>query len=198
MNAKNSENWERFLTPEILRTNMISISVYISAFEILQNSIIERIKDFYWIGFNIESGDITSPEYNSKVLSLNRSPLYASLLWLVDAGAITSDDMVKFENIKKIRNKVAHELSHLLFEGLPEELSIGFTDMVNLLDKIEKWWILNLDIDVNPQLIGKKITEDMIIPGPIAGIKMMIDIALGTDEQAEFYINEFKKAGFTK
>lgn len=47
MNDRIRENWERFLNPEYLRGNLILVSLYIAAFEILKKSIIVRIKDFH-------------------------------------------------------------------------------------------------------------------------------------------------------
>src|SRR4051812_24693751 len=41
---------ERFLDPAVLRPQIICASVYIAAFESLKESIVARIRDFYWIG----------------------------------------------------------------------------------------------------------------------------------------------------
>lgn len=43
MDNNNQTKWERFPDPEVLRPNLILASVYIAAFEILKNSIIERL-----------------------------------------------------------------------------------------------------------------------------------------------------------
>ena len=88
-------SWERFLNPEILRTNLIVASLFITAFEMLKDSIIERIRDFFSHGFN-EDGWIVSEDYKAKVLSLNRSPLYASLEWLKGMNIIDDQDLQKF------------------------------------------------------------------------------------------------------
>lgn len=188
------EEWERFLTPSILRSNMIIASVYVTAFEILKNSIVERISDFFWVGWN-EGEDIIDPKYKSDVLSRNRSPVFASLKWLKDMEAIDETDITTFSKVKDVRNKLAHEITKLLAEGLPSELPECLSDIISLLDKIEKWWIVNVEIPTNPDFDGVDIDENEIIAGPIANLKMMIDIALGTDEKAEYYIKEFKKRG---
>ena len=184
--------WERFLTPKILRSNMITATVYIAAFEILKNSIIGRIRDFFWTDFD-ENGDIIDPRYESEVLSKKRSPLYASMEWLKDMDAISEEDVALFDKAKDIRNKVAHEINGLLVEGLPPDLPENFENIVKLLDKIERWWIVNVELEINPQLADKEIDAEEIVPGPVLNLKMMIDIALGSDEQAEIYIKEFTK-----
>jgi hypothetical protein len=67
--------------------------------------------------------------------------------------------------------------------------------MVTLLDKIERGWIVNVEIPTNPDFTSKEedIDENGIIPGPIMSLRMMLDVALGSDETASYYINEFKK-----
>ena len=46
---------------------------------------------------------------------MNRSPLYASLQWLKEHEAISDEDIVIFNEIKKRRNALAHELIHSSF-----------------------------------------------------------------------------------
>lgn len=194
MDNLNQAKWERFLDPEVLRPNLILASIYISAFEVLKNSIIERIHEFYISGFD-ENGWIISPEYKENVVSKDKNLTYASLRWLKESYAINDDDIEKFTKIKEYRNLLAHEITKFLMEGLPSDFSDHFTDMVNLLDKIERWWIINVEIPTNPDFDGKQddIDEDGILPGPILSLRMMLDIALGSDEEANFYIKEFKK-----
>lgn len=83
MNEKVKASWERALHPETLKTNIITASIFSMAFEMLKSSIIKKIEGFFTNGFD-ENGIIVSPEYKEKVISLNRSPLYASLKWSLD------------------------------------------------------------------------------------------------------------------
>ena len=172
---------------------MIMASVYIAAFEVLKISIIDRIKNFYTFGFD-ENGEIVEPDYQSKVLVKDKSVLYTSLKWLKESEAISDDDIDKFNQAKEYRNLIAHEIARLFMDGLPSDLPERFNDMVLLLDKIERWWIVNYEIPLNPELTDKDIIEDEIIPGPIASLQMMVKVALGSDEEANYFINELKKA----
>jgi hypothetical protein len=189
------DSWERFLTPEILRSNLINASIFIASFEILKTSIVERIRDFNTNGFN-ENRLIIDPSYERDILSKHKNPLSASLLWLKDNDVISAGDIALFDEIKKCRNIIAHEITRLLVEGLPVDFSERFNDMVALLDKIEKWWVVNVDIPTGMYFGEKEINENDIIPGPIASLRMMIDVALGTDEEAEYYLKELKNNGF--
>lgn len=47
MNDDTKIAWERYLNPEILRTNLIVASLFITAFEMLKDSIIGQVKYFF-------------------------------------------------------------------------------------------------------------------------------------------------------
>lgn len=192
MDNEIEKSWERFLNPEILRANLIVASLYITAFEMLKESIIGRIKDFFTDGFN-ENGWIINERYRSEVLCLNSSPLYSSLLWLKNMDAITDDDIENFNEIKNCRNDLAHEITNFISKGPNIDPLPLFSKITNLLFKIEKWWIINVEIPTNPDFDGKDVNEEGIVPGPIMTLRLLTDIALGTEKESKFYYNEFMK-----
>jgi len=183
--------WERFLTPDILRTNLISASVYVTSFEILVDSITERVKQFYSPIFD-ENNHI-DPKYEIDVLRKNKSVTYASLQWLKESGAISDEDIEKFIRVKELRNIITHEMPKMLVDGLPSDINERFNDMVSLLDKIEKWWIINVEIPINPDFDNVDVDVTGIVPGLIASLSILLDVAFGSDEKAMSYINELKK-----
>jgi len=181
-------SWERFLNPEILRTNLIVSSLFITAFEMLKDSIIGRIRDFFIDGFNGNDW-IINENYKTKVLILNKSPLYASLEWLKSINAIDEEDVVAFNKIKDCRNEIAHEITNFISKGPKIDPLPLFPNMIDLLHKIEKWWILNVEIPTNPDFDGQEIDEEGIVPGRIMTIRLLADIALGSEEESKFYYN---------
>lgn len=112
MKTEIERTWEDFLDPAVLRPRIICACVYIAAFESLKESIASRIRNFYWIGFD-ECGDKTDPNYETEVLSRNRSPLFASLDWLKERKAIDEADIECFRCVKVCRNVLVHELISL-------------------------------------------------------------------------------------
>lgn len=186
------QSWERFLNPETLRSNLIVSSIFLSAYEILKQSIIERIRDFYTTGFD-SSGMIVDPKYETEVLTRNRSPVYASLAWLKDSHAIDEADITAFDEIRKTRNTIAHEIPQMLTRGIPDDYLTRFHEMVDLLAKIEKWWIVNVEIPTDPDFDGKEIDEEGIMPGPVITIRLLLDIALGSEQESKYYVDEFLK-----
>lgn len=188
-------SWERFLSPEILRTNLIVASLFITAFEMLKDSIMGRTRAFFTDGFD-EKGWIVNDKYKTQVLSLNKSPLYASLEWLKGMNVFDDDDIGEFNKIKNCRNEIAHEIADFISKSPKIDPLPLFSKMTDLLHKIEKWWILNVEIPTNPDFNGQEIDEEGIVPGKIMTLRLLTDIALGTEEESKFYYNEFVKRKF--
>jgi len=190
VNAEDS--WERLLNPDELRPTLIAASVYIATFESLKATIVDRIKDFYTNGFD-ENGWRVELEYTTKVLSRNSSHAHESLDWLKEMDAIDDADIATYKRVKELRNVLAHGLLKVISDGLPEEFPVRLTEMAMLLDKIERWWIVNVEIAIDPDLSGADIDERKIVPGPILALRLLLDIALGSEENSKFYLEEFRK-----
>ena len=47
------------------------------------------------------------------------------------------------------------------------------------------------DIPTNEDFDGAEIDEEGIIPGPLITVKLMVDIALGSDAEASTYLKAF-------
>lgn len=182
----NNDHWERFLDPDILRPSLLSATMFITTFEVLRESVVGRIRDFYSNGWG-QSGPIIGPDYQLKVVSKNKSLLYASIQWLRESDAINDDDLDTFEQLKKTRNLLAHQL----FPIVTGETESGHVDQLpalfELLRKIEVWWILNVEIDTDPDLINENIKEANIIPGALISLQILIEVASGNKELLEHW-----------
>lgn len=190
MDEKIKASWERVLHPETLKTNIITASIFSMAFEMLKSSIIEKIEGFFINGFD-ENGIIVGPEYKEKVLSLNRSKLYASLKWLQDMDAIDDKDLEKFEYIKRCRNTLAHEMLMFTSSGVQFDVAEAFKEIIGLLRKIEIWWFENLEMAIDPEAYPEDLDLDQVVPGPVWSIQMLIDVALGPEDEARKYYDYF-------
>lgn len=190
MDEKVRASWEKALHPQTLKSNIITASIFSMAFEMLKSSIIEKIEGFFTNGFD-EKGLIISPEYKSEVLSLNKSPLYASLKWLQEMGAIDDADIQKFEHIKRCRNILAHEMLRFASEGVDFNVSEVFGEMVHLLRKIEIWWFENFEMAIDPESYPPDLDLEQVIPGPVWSLQMLIEVALGPEKEANKYYEYF-------
>jgi hypothetical protein len=188
-----TDKWIEFLTPEVLRNRLISASIYLAAFELLKDSIIDHPRSFFTSGFDI-NGPIVGPQYEEEILTRNGSPLYASLSWLQEFGVLDDNDLAVFENLKNVRNTVAHEMHQLASGGAPSKHVAELPKLVALLRKIEIWWIVNVEIPTNPDFDdATDVDEDGILPGPVMAVSLMVDVALGSEEEANRYVRAFRE-----
>jgi hypothetical protein len=185
-------SWDKFLNPELLKGNLIGASLFLAAYELLRSSIIDQLRDFYCLGFN-EKGDIISPNYSKKVLSLAKSPLRASLLWLQEAQVLNDVDVEQVQRIRTHRNQLAHKLVRHI-TSVEAEIDVDlFAPMIELVAKIDVWWIRNVELDINPDFDGKEIPDSEIHSCRMICLQLMIHLALGKDS-ARFYDDFVKQA----
>ena len=188
----NNQLWEDFLNPEIIRPRLIMASVYNFAYSMLKDTIINRIRDF----FIIYDGNEDLRNYKNEVLSLNKSPLYASLEWFKNMKAIEQKDIEIFNKIKDCRNELDHEIHNILIDkGSPTDFTDNFKNLFYLFRKIETWWIISMELPINPDYIGKDIEsvdKNNIMTGPMLCLKTLIDVAV-TENKTYYNILKDKK-----
>lgn len=182
------KQWENLLTPAVLQERLIATSLYMAAYEMLKESVIGRLKDFYCIGF-ADGQSTISPQYKDKVLALAKSPLYASLQWLVNEEVIVEKDIEVFERLKKLRNMLAHELPDIVLTGKQAGLAEELQCLMRLLGKIEIWWVVNVEIATDPSFDGVEVNPDEITPGPILMLQIMLEVIAGNENLKAHYKN---------
>ncbi|MEW6658455.1 MAG: hypothetical protein AB1424_07320 [Thermodesulfobacteriota bacterium] len=89
---------------------------------------------------------------------------------------------------------MAHELTELINKGVQLRHLDTFGELIRSLNKIEVWWILNVEIPTDEDFSDMEIDESHITPGPIAMLQVLLDVALGDEERSKFYYQEFTKA----
>jgi len=92
VDPQTQRSWKEFLDPELTRRRLLLASVYIGWFEVMKDLIVRRVCEFFCSGPDT-CKEINKRQYYSVVLSRNHSPLYASLDWLKEMGAITDADI---------------------------------------------------------------------------------------------------------
>lgn len=195
---ENVDKWIRFLDPENLKGNLLATSLYIAFYESFKDSVVEQVKFFYNTGFN-EEGDTFSSDYQKKVLSKDKKVLNASLKWLQELGAIDNNDLQKTKEIIDFRNKITHEMFDSIFNGVSQDLPKHFVDLITLKIKIEKWWILNIEIPTNHDPgSDSEINENGIITSTEILYKVISDVLSDDEKTAAYYRNEFWKSRINK
>src|SRR5690606_27117799 len=179
------EEQHKFLDHDLIRSNLVLSALYLTAYEVLKGSIITNILDFFATEVGADGRSIPSEQYKIEVKEAHKDLLYASCLWLLRNEAITEQDVVDIRRIREHRNQVAHELPSILIE---KDLNIEFglfLRMRELLEKIEKWWVINVDIPANPDFDGKEVDEGEIQTGRVLIIDHVVSVVFGAAGNAE-------------
>lgn len=170
-------NFEKFLNPETVKANLILSALYLAAYELLKDSIIDGIRGFFTFNY-VNAKPEVDKRYNAEVLTLHKDAMQASCNWLGQMGAINKDEVQEVENIRKHRNEIAPELPRLLVDS-NLNLNIGyFVRIKELLEKIEVLWVKNVEIPVNPEFDGGEVDDEDIQPGRVIALNHLISIAL--------------------
>lgn len=182
--------WAKLLNPAELRGNLIAASIFLAAFETLRASVIDRIESFFSDDFR-DGEWIESAEYRAKCLALDKSPLRASLLWLRQMGVIDDADIARVDQIREHRNDLAHDLPKFLGTADAEVNVELLGQIYNLVTKIDRWWIHEVDIAIDPVWADRDVADDEITSGNMLFIQLMLRIATGEDSDALW--QEFQK-----
>jgi hypothetical protein len=75
----------------------------------------------------------------------------------------------------------------------PPDFANHFATLMALVHKIEKWWIVNVEIATNPDFDEVEIDNEGIISGPSLVIQLLSQVALGNGEEAWEFHREFVK-----
>lgn len=203
----NAKNFLKFLDPATLRENLNTAALYIAIFELCKDIISQRPKDFFTIGFTtdghipdnlksnafIENDLLISNEYLLKVKSLSRYEHEAALLFLKELGAISDDDITAYSKARKHRNELGHELFAILLSH-KRNININLlTNLVEIIDKIEKWWIQHIEIPTNPDFDREEVNPADILPGTTLLIHMLLEVATGSEVEASKYLTALKE-----
>ncbi|MCC2524318.1 hypothetical protein [Vibrio coralliilyticus] len=185
---KLEQSMEDFLNPKLLRERLVSVSLYVLIFETLKDSLVDKLRFYYCLG------EKETEQYRHRVKSRNRSVVYASLDWYKESGALTDDDISLFDRIRSCRNLLSHELHTVIgSKGLPENFHENFACLLDLAHKVDHWWIMNVEVPTDPKFMGKPVNPKDVTPGSTLLNQMIIQIALGEDEEANQYLKFYEE-----
>lgn len=192
---KFNQRLENFFNPDILKQNLIIASLFIAVFDNFKANIIDKVKYFYFSGIKdgVEQFKDYEQDVLNKVKSKNNKQIKATLLWLKENEFITEAEEILFAEFTNTRNKLAHEMNRMLIDGFSEEIYKLYAEMINLFSKIERKWIIDIEIPINPPDIPyEDINWDGITSINFEFIKIMTDIAFTGNDKYLKLVNSNK------
>lgn len=184
-----------FLSPEIVRTRFVQAGLFLVAHEMLLRAVKDRLHEFFANTWTAKDGWKTSSRYREEILSLDpkrkSDPLRASIVWLRQMEVIDEKDEKAIRKLTDERNRLAHELGGMLSGSFQHDFDSLFPELAALVMKIDKWWVVNVEIATNPGLAGVAIDLEGVVPGSQIILQFLEEIALGKDANAWELYNEF-------
>jgi hypothetical protein len=198
MNNDTTQSWLKFLNPVELKQNLIRCSIFIAAWELLKEAVVDPILWFYTDGFHGEK--YSRLRYHQEVMELDtrekKDVVQASCLWLRKNNVIDDTDMKMIADIRVHRNFVAHEMTKVLGSA-GVQVNLGLLDnLIEILGKIDRWWITEVEIPSNPDFTAEdleKIDHARVFSMRMMSLQLIAKVAYGDDQSLAALYEEFKK-----
>jgi uncharacterized protein YutE (UPF0331/DUF86 family) len=161
------------LAPARLIAMTIRTSLFLTAWELLKSSVVDDLRDFFRpIG---ELRGKPSKEYRDRIKQLNERDLFkASCEWLKEWDALSAGDVDELLRLRKLRNRLAHELPSLILDRTFNVEESDFESVQSMLAKVGRYWA-RLDMDLEPESGSTEIADEDIIPGRLAVFMVILN-----------------------
>ena len=104
---------------------------------------------------------------------------FASLKWFINSGAISEEDYKLYQKIRNRRNEITHKLLLNLSNGFSNSDITLFSDLITLYQKIDKWWINEIEIPISYNDLPENYDSKAVLGGQALVISIINDIVLG-------------------
>lgn len=170
----------RLLDKRLLTENLAKAGLYALAYQMLQDSIIKRPEGFFTMG------EATKEHYKAVVLDLNPdSKLFASCQWWQQQGVLTEQDIQEFRQLRQHRNEIVHALPNVLLSPDIQVDEHKLITIYQLLCKIDRWWIMEIDIPTNADFDGQDIDASEVRSGNMEFLGYLIRVLYQPSDQPQ-------------
>ena len=174
----------------ILKRNIEFAALFVLNYESLKEYVVDQVRGFYAESIVFNGDELRykeSDEYKKQVRNLDTQIDTASMKWFMNAGAITEQELDLYHVCRKRRNDITHELLKNLYSGFHENDVALFRSMVHLYQKIDNWWINEIEIPTSAEKIPADSNRDQVFGGQAFVLSAINDIILanGADKYNE-------------
>lgn len=190
LDQKYIQSWDKFLNPEKLKESLVKASLFLSSYEILKESVIDKLKGFFTHEWRLDekTGELkgkVSKSYKEKVITLfPKDEFHACCLWFLDQGALNETDLTEIAKARTHRNEIAHELPKFISSIDHKVNKQTLECLIEVVRKIDVWWITEIEIPTSPDFKVDdmdKIDFDNVIGGNTMFLNLILSIFEGDD-----------------
>ena len=169
---------------------LVALGLFMISHELLLDAIKRRPLEFFADLRDIRLDRLPPPTPKSRqeVLALDpkgkEDMLRGSIAYLRKMCVIDEDEERAIKDVTDVRNEIAHQLKGMIGGGAMPDLTKHYPIATALTTKIERWWILNVDIATDTDYDGREIDPEEITPGSMMMMDMLGRVALGEGEEA--------------
>lgn len=184
------EELQNLFDEHILRSNIEFAALFVLNYEALKEFAIEKLIVFYADSIKFKEGKITyerSDSYKNQVRSLDKKADIASMKWFLKAGAITEEELDIYNECKSRRDDITHEFLKNLCDGFDEKDVELFGSMTRLYQKIDNWWINQIEIPTSANELPANYDRNQVFSGQAFILSAINNIILrnNTDQYNE-------------
>lgn len=168
---------------ETLKSNVQIAALFVLNYECLKDFAINQIRNFYCNEYHFENGEmicVESENYKNDVRELDKYIDNASMKWFLESEAISKEDYDMYQKIRSKRNEITHEFLKNISEGFTENDITLFCSMTELYQKLDRWWINEIEVPISAEDIPDDYDKDGVIGGQAMILSTINDILLGS------------------
>lgn len=164
------------LQPERIRATLSFAGLYQITHEMIKDVVVTNVRQFYLTGFDETGFRYDEVGYAERVLNRDRRrrPFRASLLWLVDSGAISLAQADRLDEIYDHRHELTHELLKYVVDPEFEPDVDLFVDAIGILTAIHRFWT-QVEIDIGSFEHLGEVSVDDAVPALLMVLQLCLD-----------------------
>jgi hypothetical protein len=132
-----------------------------------------------------------SPKFDKLILKRNisingkltKKPLYNSIMFLVDNGAINESDFQDFIEIRELRNELIHKMGTYIIGDIEDCHKAKFENLVKLYIRANNYWSVEFELSISGEDIPEdvEIDYDNVIDTELYNLLVAIDVMQCTE-----------------
>ena len=184
---------EEILNKDGIRLRLMFTSLYLTAYEILKDAIIEPIKDFFV--FDESNADMVSAYESELKISLKKrgeTGLIPSCEWLKKMEVYDDADIDTIKQLRNRRNTIAHQIPDLILStNLPVSVK-EFEDLMRIVHKTDVFWsrsLPSLNLNTLEEVDLSEASDEDIGSGSASAISLIMQAVVEYAEQLKKMIS---------